>query len=571
MEKDRLTQPYGGSLIDLIPPINRVEELKFECTNLESWNLTASQICDLEMLLNGGFSPLTGFMERDDYESVCSKMRLSNEVVWPIPITLDVTTEFAEKVSHGQRIVLRHPEGIPLAIMTIQDSWKGDNRFEAEQVLASNDLDHPAVSKLLNYTNPVRIGGPVEGIELPSHYSFTELRHTPSELRANFEMLGVGSVVAFQTRNPMHRAHVELTKRAAQMTGAHLLIHPVVGMTKPGDIDYFVRVRCYKAALSKYPLGSASLSLLPIAMRMAGPREAVWHAIVRKNYGCSHFIVGRDHAGPGVDGTGKPYYGPYEAQELIGEYSKEIGVEPVIFEEMVYVEDTRSYLPRSEVPEKSLVLSLSGTDLRKRLAEGSKIPEWFSYPEMIQELRKAHPEKNRQGFVVFLTGLPSSGKSTIAAAFTEILLAEVGRPVTILDGDLVRKNLSSELTFSKEHRDLNIRRIGFVASEIARHRGIAVCAPIAPYEATRRQVREMTSAESGFIEVHVDTPVEECEKRDRKGLYAQARIGKIKNFTGVDDPYEVPKKPEIRIETLKHSPTEAAQIIMDYLRSQGYI
>ena len=423
----------------------------------------------------------------------------------------------------------------------------------------------------MHSSNPVYVGGRVHGIEPPTYYDFKLLRDTPAELRGRFRKLGWRKVVAFQTRNPLHRAHQELTFRAAREAEANLLIQPVVGMTKPGDIDHFTRVRCYEHVLEQYPEQTTQLSLLNLAMRMGGPREALWHAIIRKNYGCTHFIVGRDHAGPGNDRDGNPFYGPYDAQELFKEHEEELDITMVPFKMMVYVENKAEYLPADETADGDKVLNLSGTEFRRRLREGLDIPEWFSYPKVVAELRRAHPPKHEQGFTVFFTGLSGSGKSTVANALMTKLLEDGSRPVTLLDGDIVRKNLSSELTFSKEHRDLNIQRIGFVASEITKNRGIAICAPIAPYATTRRQVRETIAPLGGFIEIHVATPLEICEARDRKGLYAKARAGLIKGFTGIDDPYEAPENAEIVIDTAELTPDLAAHRILITLEKLGYI
>ena len=432
-------------------------------------------------------------------------------------------------------------------------------------------MKHPAVDFLLHRSNPIYLGGRLEGLEAPTHYDFKHLRDTPQELRDKFKKWGWRRVVAFQTRNPMHRAHQELTFRAAQQVEANLLIQPVVGMTKAGDIDHYTRVRCYEEILDCYPEQTTALSLLGLAMRMGGPREALWHAIIRKNYGCTHFIVGRDHAGPGQNSQGQDFYGPYEAQELVAKYKDELGIEMVPFQMMVYVQERAQYAPMDEVQDGETVLNISGTEFRRRLREGLEIPEWFSYPGVVRELRKSYPARDKQGFVVFFTGLSGSGKSTIANALQVKLMEMGGRPVTLLDGDIVRKNLSSELGFSKEHRNLNIQRIGFVAAEIAKAGGIAICAPIAPYASTRRQVREMAEQVGGFVEVHVATPLEICEERDRKGLYAKARAGLIKEFTGISDPYEEPEDPELRIDTREASPDAAAHRIILKLESLGYI
>jgi sulfate adenylyltransferase len=466
---------------------------------------------------------------------------------------------------------LRDAEGVMLAALRVEDAWQPDRTAEAEAVFATTNPEHPGVAHLLNTTHPCYVGGRVEGLQLPAHYDFRPLRLTPAELRAEFERLGWRQIVAFQTRNPMHRAHQELTRRAAVEVGANLLIHPVVGMTKPGDVDHYTRVRCYQALLPHYPPNTAKLALLPLAMRLAGPREAVWHAIIRKNYGCTHLIVGRDHAGPGSDSTGKPFYDPYAAQELLRQHEQELGMRMVPFRAMVYVEDLDSYVPDDEVPAGARVLNISGTDLRRRLAEGRDIPGWFSFPEVVRELLRTHPPRHKQGFTVFFTGLSGAGKSTIANALLVKLLEMGGRPVTLLDGDIVRKHLSAGLGFSQEDRDTNIRRIGFVAKEITKNGGIALCAPIAPYDSVRKQVRAMVSSGGGFVLVHAATPIEVCEQRDRKGLYAKARAGIVKQFTGISDPYETPDDAEVVIDTTGITPDEAAQMVILHLEREGYV
>ena len=548
---------------------DRAAELKNEAVHLPSWDLTFRQIWDAELLLSGAFSPLQGFLNKADYGSVLDNTRLANSALWPIPIMLDVTREVADTLEEGSRVALRHPEGMVLAVMTISDIWEADKKEEAQKVLGTTNTEHPGVFELYD-SNPVYVGGSLEGLELPPHHTFRHLRHTPAELKQEFERLGWSKVVAFQTRNPMHRAHVELARNAAAQIDGNLLIHPVVGRTSPGDVDYFTRVRCYEHVLKHTPTNSAMVSLLPLAMRMGGPREALWHSMIRKNFGCTHFIVGRDHAGP-RNASGEPFYGPYDAQELVKEHSAEVGIGLVPFEEVVYNENRGEYVARSAVPEGERILSLSGTELRRRLREGSDIPPWFSYPEVIQELRLRYPDRSQQGFTVFFTGLSGAGKSTIANVLMAKLMEIGSRPVTLLDGDIVRKNLSSELGFSKEHRDLNIQRIGFVASEITKNRGAAICAPIAPYRNVRRQVRELIDSAGTFIEVFVSCPVEVCEQRDRKGLYAKARAGIIKGFTGIDDPYEEPENPEILIDTTVTSAEEAASHILLYLENQGFI
>ena len=546
-------------------------KLKVEAGNLPSWDLTPRQVCDLELLMNGGFYPLKGFLSEADTNGVIDNMRLADGTLWPMPINLDVNQAFADKIEPGQDIALRDQEGVILAILSVTDKWLPNKPHEAAQVFGADDQAHPAVNYLHNQAGAVYLGGPITGIQQPVHYDFKARRDTPNELRAYFRKLGWRKIVAFQTRNPLHRAHQELTFRAAREAEANLLIHPVVGMTKPGDVDHFTRVRCYEAVLDKYPQSTTAMSLLNLAMRMAGPREAVWHGIIRRNHGCTHFIVGRDHAGPGKNSAGQDFYGPYDAQVLFKEHEAEIGVTMVDFKHMVYVQEKAQYYPANEVPEGSTVLDISGTELRRRLREGIDIPEWFSFPEVVTQLRKTSPARNKQGFTVFFTGLSGSGKSTIANALMVKLMEMGGRPVTLLDGDVVRKHLSSELGFSKEHRDINIKRIGYVASEITKNGGIAICAPIAPYTATRRAVREMIEAFGAFIEVHVATSVEECERRDRKGLYKLAREGKIKEFTGISDPYEVPTKAEIVVDTENVDVDHCAHQVILKLEQMGLI
>jgi len=546
-------------------------KLKDEAGNLPSWDLTPRQLCDLELLMNGGFAPLKGFLTEADYNGVVKDMRLTDGSLWPMPINLDVSDEFAESLQAGQDIALRDAEGVILAIMSVSDKWTPNKSAEAKAVYGANDDAHPAVNYLHNTAGNTYLGGPITGIQAPVHYDYRGRRNTPNELRAYFRKMGWRRVVAFQTRNPLHRAHQELTFRAAKEAQANLLIHPVVGLTKPGDIDHFTRVRCYEAVLDKYPSSTTSLSLLNLAMRMGGPREAVWHGLIRANHGCTHFIVGRDHAGPGKNSAGEDFYGPYDAQDLFKKHEDEIGVTMVDFKHMVYVQEKAQYEPIDEVDKNLTVLNISGTELRRRLAEGLDIPDWFSFPNVVEELRRTRPAKSKQGFTVFFTGLSGSGKSTIANALMVKLMEMGGRPVTLLDGDVVRKNLSSELGFSKEHRDLNIRRIGYVASEITKNGGIAICAPIAPYTATRRAVREDIEAFGTFIEVHVSTSLEECERRDRKGLYKLARAGKIKEFTGISDPYEAPTKAELVVETENVSVDNCAHQVILKLEQLGLI
>jgi sulfate adenylyltransferase len=568
---DHLVTPYGGVLVDVVVDDERGSELRKASTYWPSYDLTPRHLCDLELLLSGAFSPLRGFLGSADVASVCADMRLSDGTLWPMPITLDVPDELANRVGPGASVALRDPEGVMLAALHVEEVYRPDLRAEAQGVFGTTDPAHPGVAHLLERTHPNYLAGTLEGIQLPTHYDYPALRRTPAQLRAEFTRRGWRRVVAFQTRNPLHRAHHELTLRAAKEVEANLLIHPVVGMTKPGDVDHYTRVRCYKAIMGGYPHNTAMLSLLPLAMRMGGPREAVWHAIIRRNHGVTHLIVGRDHAGPGADAQGRPFYGPYDAQDLVRQHEGELGVTMVPFRQMLYVEQQDGYLPENEVPEGARTLTISGTEQRRRLNEGRDLPEWFTPPAVATELRRSYPPRARQGFTVFFTGLSGSGKSTIANVLLVKLLELGGRPVTLLDGDIVRKHLSSELGFSKEHRDINIRRIGFVASEITKNGGIAICAPIAPYDATRKDVRALVEPGGGFLLVHVSTALEVCEARDRKGLYAKARAGELPEFTGISDPYEVPEDADVTIDTTELTAEEAAQQIILHLESEGYI
>ena len=546
-------------------------EEKKAAANYASWDLTPRQICDLELLLNGGFSPLKGFLNEEDYDSVVENMRLKDGSLWPIPITLDVSKEFSKNLKIGEKVALRNLEGVILATIQVDAKWSPDKFREADEVFQTRDEKHPGVNFLINNTGEIYLGGEVVGLEKPQHYDFKSRRQTPNELRKYFQKMGWEKIVAFQTRNPLHRAHQELTLTAAREVEANLLIHPVVGMTKPGDVDHFTRVRCYEAILDKYPTFSTNLSLINLAMRMAGPREALWHGLIRKNHGCTHFIIGRDHAGPGKDTYGNDFYAPYDAQSLFKKYSKEIGIEMVSFKELVYVPEQGKFKPIDELNSGIKTLNISGSELRRRLYEGIEVPDWFSFPEVLDELRKTLPPLSKRGFTIFFTGLSGSGKSTIANAVLTKLMEMGGRPVTLLDGDIVRKNLSSELGFSKEHRDLNIRRIGYVASEITKNGGIAICAPIAPYSKTRLSVRNEIAQYGSFVEIHIATSLEICEKRDRKGLYKLARQGKIEAFTGISDPYEIPEKPELRLNTENASVDYCAQKIILKLQSMGLI
>jgi sulfate adenylyltransferase len=550
---------------------NNPDELKQKAFKYNSWQLTERQICDVELLLNGAFAPLKGFLNESDYNSVLENMRLADGALWPMPINLDVSEAFAGGISIGEEITLRDHEGFAIAVLTVSDIYKPDLEKEAQSVFNTSDETHPAVHYLFHQSNPVYLGGTLEGIALPHHYDYQDFRDTPAELKSIFRKNSWKKIVAFQTRNPLHRAHVEMTLRATQDQDTKLLIHPVVGMTKPGDVDHYTRVRCYQHVLKEYPENTAMLSLLPLAMRMGGPREALWHALIRKNYGCTHLIIGRNHAGPGGNSQGESFYGPYAAQDLVQKHKNEIGIEIVPFRFMVYLPAEDRYETRKDVPEGVEYQTISGTELRELLDKGMGIPEWFTYPEVTKELELSRPPLKERGLTLFFTGLSGSGKSTIANGLLVKLLEEGGRPVTLLDGDIVRTHLSSELGFSKEHRSLNVQRIGFVASEITKNGGIAICAPIAPYRADRRFNRELISKVGGYIEIYVNTSLEKCEERDVKGLYKLAREGIIKEFTGISDPYEAPENPEITINSSDTPPEILVNQLFKEIKNLGYL
>ncbi len=564
--------PHGGTLRQLLAAEDRAEALKLQSIDFASVTLTQRQICDLELLLNGGFSPLTGFMTRAVYEGVVADMRLPDGLIWPIPVTLDIADATAQSLSRGDSLALRDTEGFMLAVLEVEDVWLVDKQREARAVYGTDSLHHPGVRYLYEQTGGYFVGGTLLGVQLPTHFDYEELRHSPAELRRQFAKMGWRRVVSYQTSEPMHRFDYDLTMRAAKLANGHILLQPAAGETKPGDLSYYARVKCYQAIEKHYPHGLSTLSLLPIALRMAGPREALWHALVAQNFGCSHFIVGLDCASPPPRrGNPQRFYAPDAAQALVRRHEDELGIRMLPFGEHVYVASRREFVPVAQVQAEKLTHeTFSSASLAERLSHDRDIPPWFSFPEVIEALRQIHPPRSRQGITLFFTGLSGSGKSTLARIIYGKFIEEGSRPVTLLDGDIVRRNLSSELGFSKAHRDLNVRRIGFVASEITKNGGVAICAPIAPYALTRKAVRELVEQSGAFIEIYVATPLEICEQRDRKGLYAKARRGLIPEFTGISDPYEVPDDAEIELDTTQITPMEAAQEIYLYLLREGY-
>ncbi len=564
----KLISPYGGKLVDLLVSAEELPSLKAHASQLPSLRISERSVCDLELLAMGAFSPLERFMGQEDYRRVLAEMRLTDGSIFSIPITLPVDP--APHIRLDQQIVLCDAKNELLALMTIEEIYEWDLPQEAQKVCATLDVRHPLVAEMHRWGR-LNISGPLQVLQLPQHYDFQDIRLTTEQTRQRLAKLGRDNVVAFQTRNPLHRVHEELTKRAMEDRDAVLLLHPVVGMTKPGDVDHYTRVRTYKALASQYyDQERVLLALVPLAMRLAGPREALWHALIRRNFGASHLIVGRDHASPGKDSTGKPFYDPYRAQELMEEFSEELGIGLVLFHELVYLPDGDRYEEVSKVAAGERTASLSGTQVREEyLNQGKKVPAWFTRPEVAEILSEAHPPRYRQGVCIWFTGLSGAGKSTTAEVLIALLL-EHGRQVTLLDGDVVRTHLSKGLGFSKEDRDTNIRRIGFVAAEIVRHGGTVICAAVSPYRATRNEVRSMMGTDH-FVEVFVDTPLEVCESRDTKGMYAKARRGEIRGFTGIDDPYESPENPEIILDTVTVDPGENARRIVDSLKEKGFL
>ncbi len=347
----------------------------------------------------------------------------------------------------------------------------------------------------------------------------------------------------------------------------------MVGVTQDVDINYHLRVICYKKIL-KYYEGNVILSLLPLAMRMAGPREALLHAIIRKNYGATHFIIGREHASPSYKKeNGEDFYGPYEAQDLLEKYSDEIKIIPIRSKMISYVKELDEYLPVDKIKNEQLtVLNLSGTKQRELLNKGEELPNWFSFPEIIAELKKAIKPKNERGFCLYFLGIPSSGKSTFANYCITMLKELItNRNITLLDGDVIRLNLSKGLGFSLEDRKINIERIGFVANEIVKHNGICVVANIAPYEESRKNNRELIEKSGDYIEIFVKTSLEECMKRDPKNLYEKARRGEIKNLTGYNDTFEEPKHSDIVIDGENQQISQELKKIKEELSKRNLI
>jgi len=554
----------------LLVHFRRIEQLKRNAVNMPSLFLRPEELCDLELLLNRGLFPLQGYMCRQDYERVLQDMHLAEGVFWPLPVTLAVNPEMAAKLEPGSQVSLCDPEGFMLAVLLVEEMWQPDVEAEAEMVYGTRDpLRHPSAARVLARKGCFYLGGRVEGVHMPQHYDFVHLRRRPSQLHQDFSERGWNRVMGFQASTPLHRMHREMLLTSAVESGAKLLISPLIGPTFATDVSHFTLVRCFEHFMSHLPRNAGMLHLTPMRRRGAGPRGALMHAIINRNYGCSHFMVHEHHDDPLSDS--EPFYPKHAALEAVQERQEELDIVPELVRPRVYVPDFNMFVLPEELKEGMQAVNISHMQLCRHLDGGREVPEWFSFPEIIEELCKAMPPRSQQGFTLFLTGLSGAGKSTLAKVLYVKLLELQDRPVTLLDGDIVRHNLSSELTFSREHRHLNVRRIGFVASEITKNRGIAICAPIAPYEESRQEARAMISRYGGFVEVYMSTPLETCEKRDRKGLYAKAKAGVIKGVTGVDDPYEPPSSPEITVDTTDITPSEGAAQILEHLRDKGYL
>jgi sulfate adenylyltransferase len=564
----KLVTPIGGNLVDLSVHPEQLPDLLEHAKGRPSIRLSERALCDLELLAIGAFSPLDRFMGAHDFARVAGEMRLPSGQLFPIPITLPVDDDV--RVELDSEVSLLDSRNEIVAVMRVEEIYEWDLSEIAQQVFGTIDARHPLVAEMHRWGKR-NISGQIKVLRLPRRYDFLDLRMSPSQTRSRLEQLGSENIVAFQTRNPLHRAHEEMTRRATEDVNGVLLLHPVVGMTKPGDIDYFTRVRTYKAlANNYYDPKRILLALLPLAMRMGGPREALWHALIRRNYGANHMIVGRDHASPGNDSNGNPFYGPYDAQELVKSFEEEIGVKVLSFGEFVYLPEEDRYDDVHKIKPNAVTAQVSGTLAREWYRDGGvDLPSWFARPEVAAAIAETYPPRHKQGFCVWFTGLSASGKSTTAEILT-VLLQELGRQVTVLDGDVVRNHLSRGLGFSRDDRDANIRRIGFVAAEIVKHHGAVICAAVSPYRATRNGVRSLVGPER-FVEIFVNTPLDECERRDSKGMYAKARRGEIKDFTGIDDPYEEPLQPELELDTLRQSAEENARAVLAYLTEKGFL
>ena len=533
----------------------------------KKWILSPRQSADLELILNGGFYPLSGFHTQAEYLSILNDMRLCDGTIWPIPIVLDVPETFAKNLQIAEKLSLLAPDNTILAELQISDIWQPDKSIEAKKVYGTEDNSHPGVDYLLRHTHAWYLGGNIIQRQVVPHFDFLALRQTPATLKAIFKQRGWEKIVGFQTRNPMHKAHFALTRRAAADINGQILLHPVVGPTQPHDIDYATRVQCYQKILPYYPAHTTLLSLLPLAMRMAGPREALWHAIIRKNYGCTHFIIGRDHAGPGLAANGKPFYDIYAAQKLVTAFEADIGISILVYPEIFFVKERQNYYFSHEILPTDTVLRLSGTQLRRALTQNTPIPAWFSFPEVIDVLKSA----TTSGCTIFFTGLSGAGKTTLAKALYSQLKLLGYHQLSLLDSDITRRTLATDLGFSKKDRHLNAQRLGFVACEVTKVGGIAICAAIAPFAASRDFNRQYISTHGTYIEIYVSTPLSECARRDVKGLYQQAYENKILNVTGIDDPYEPPQHPEITINTLKTTIPDSIEKIITYLRQVGVL
>ena len=530
------------------------------------YTLTPRQLCDLELLLDGSFAPLTGYLTQKDYQSVLDNMTLSTGELWPMPINFQVPSKDVPNLRNQKTITLRDQNLTPVARLHIEDIYEPNLHEECEKVFGTTDTNHPYVKILLSNPDVYYVGGRVEQITPIPHYDFQDLRNTPAQIKDFKQKNNWSHMLGFQTRNPMHNCHYELSRYALRKAEENiartttppatspttsptlgLLLQPIVGVTQDCDINYHTRVKCYRHILARYPDPSkVKLSLLPLSMRMGGPREALWHSLIRQNYGCEYFVVGRDHAGPSSKTKeGNSFYGPYDAHDLLAKVESQLTIKVIKSVLIVHVNETNTYHPIDEVPQNHTTSNLSGTELRRRLRNNEPIPSWFTMPEIANELKLSEA---RKGVCYYLVGLSGAGKSTIANALRERLLeTQQASNITILDGDVIRTNLSKGLGFSREDRSTNVRRIGYVASTIVKHGGICICSNIAPYEDDRQYNRDIISQHGRYVEVYVNTSLEVCEERDVKGLYKKVRAGIIPTFTGISDPFETPENPTVTV------------------------
>jgi sulfate adenylyltransferase len=538
-------------------PLILMNELAVKCTNFEIPNditLDERNLNDLEMFFLGAFDPLQGYNTFENFNSIVTHGCLEDGTIWPIPFVLPVPecllTKNNNSVSTHSNVFLnvRDVLGTIVARVSVVDCYKVNIDVYGQLLLETSDTNHPFMDYLHNnHRDSVYVGGNITPICPIKHFDFIQYRQNTKQVKDMIRHDHWDAVIGFQTRNPMHKSHFELTRQAVSEVQKELetsntssarvllLITPSCGVTQPGDIDSATRIRCYQKILPYYKdlyNIDVKLVVLPLTMRMAGPKEALWHALIRQNFGCTHFIIGRDHAGPScLQKNGKSFYEPYAAHALLKSFATKLKIIPILSMNMVYVPDKKQYVQENLLPPNASYEQLSGTKFRTALQNREPIPEWFSFPTVLEELKKVYHPRYQQGFCIYFTGLPCSGKSTLAKAVSARLeeRESENRHVSILDADIVRLHLSRGLGYSKQDRSVNVQRIGYVASLITYHYGIVLVANIAPYAADRLSNRRLiTNAGGGYIEVYVSTPLSICQTRDVKQHYKNARLGVLK-------------------------------------------